>query len=121
MSLVNPDKTAEKVPYRAGTYSIGNGIDNLGLFNQIFGKIIPDIFGFNQKLIDFTLAYDGEITIRFNSPSNDPFILRNPAAQSVYLNINDLIGTAQIDIREVYVSNSSGSSVNIDVLLIAHS
>jgi hypothetical protein len=78
MSTINKDASAPKVPYRSGTYAVPNGSNNLGLLAQIFGKIVPDIFGFNQKLIDFTLGYDGEITVRFNSPTNDPFILLIP-------------------------------------------
>lgn len=120
MSLINKDASVPKVPYRSGTYAIPNGTVKLGLLNQIFGKVVPDVFGFNQKLIDFTLGYDGELTIRFNSPDNDPFILRNPSSVTIYLNLGDLLGSAGIPLREIFITNSSGSSVNADVLLIAH-
>ena len=120
MSLINHDKSAPKVPYRAGTYTIINGQSDIPLLQSIFGDKLPGILGFNQKMVDLTIGFNTDITIKLNSGYNDNFLLRNASGATAYINFADLYGSAPIDISEIYISNSSGSSAVLDVLILAH-
>lgn len=127
-------------PYLAGTATIGTGVTDYAFFEQIFAAAVlaAEVSSWRDLIVGvgntFLFTFNKQITVKYGyitSPSGaspviitkgDAAIWRNPTPSTLYRTFEDIQrrDNHTFNMDEIYISNSSGGDVVVDVEIFAN-
>lgn len=104
--------------YKSGNTTIATGTTDLPILETLFGaNWSADLDG---KGANFLVRYDKDISFKLYTTGHDVIRSRNTAGVQSEMQFQDLFDpeNAAWPINEIYITNASGATCNVDVLIM---